>query len=157
MFLIFISASSPECPLPDVVWKHTQLIETVERLRHLLFSHPSSIVLHTVLHSDVLLESLQASLFILVCHSETPFSRCGHHISCERVDSNAFHITSNSAGRRTQAFHPWITQPGKVLLVQPCSKSVFNQDLSEVPFSSWLSSITITVSMETGGLKFSYL
>ena len=77
--LIFISAGSLECLLSDEVWKHTQLKETAkwqaERRRHLLFSPHSSIVLL----SEVQLGSANnpTTLFILVCHSVTPWSRSG--------------------------------------------------------------------------------
>ena len=59
--LICISAGSPECPLSYEVWWHALLKETTkwqaERLRHLLFSPHSSIVLLSVLHSEVHLGS----------------------------------------------------------------------------------------------------
>ena len=93
MVLIFISAGSPESSLSDEVWKHTQLQVTArwqaESWDTSCF-HPNQALFCLVLFTLLFTWGLHTLLFILVCHSVTPWSRWGHYTVYHRFGGRHF-------------------------------------------------------------------
>ena len=93
MVLIFISAGSPESSLSDEVWKHTQLQVTArwqaESWDTSCF-HPNQALFCLVLFTLLFTWGLHTLLFILVCHSVTPWSRWGHYTVYHQLGGRRF-------------------------------------------------------------------
>ena len=93
MVLIFISAGSPESSLSDEVWKHTQLQVTArwqaESWDTSCF-HSNQALFCLVLFTLSFTWGLHTLLFILVCHSVTPWSRWGHYTVYHQLGGRRF-------------------------------------------------------------------
>ena len=87
---IFISVGSPECPLSDAVWKHTQLQETAKWQAESWDTscfHPTQ-ALFCLLPCTVRSSwGLHPSLLILGSHSVNPWSISSYHIPIKRGHS----------------------------------------------------------------------